>query len=118
MAMREPPHPGRRIKTALGVVGMNITEGAEHLGVSRNTRSRVISGWAGISPKMAIRLAKVFDGTADIGVRMQASYALAQAMEHEKKINVTPLPYPHEQDQGPLAHQDATRIEEGRDPGC
>jgi addiction module HigA family antidote len=93
MAMRKPPHPGRQVKTALQAVEMNITEGAAHLGVTRNTLSRVINGLAGISPDMAIRLAKAFGSNADIWVRMQASYDLAQAMEHEDEIDVSPVQY-------------------------
>jgi addiction module HigA family antidote len=77
----------------LQAVEMNITEGAAHLGVTRNTLSRVINGLAGISPDMAIRLAKAFGGNADIWVRIQASYDLAQAMEHEGEIDVSPLQY-------------------------
>ncbi|MBL4850904.1 MAG: HigA family addiction module antidote protein [Gammaproteobacteria bacterium] len=95
MTMRKPPHPGRQIKTALQAVEMNITDGAAHLGVTRNTLSRVINGLAGISPNMAIRLAKAFGGNAGIWVRMQASYDLAQAMEHEDEIDVSPLQYAH-----------------------
>lgn len=93
MPMRKPPHPGRQIKTALQAAGMNITEGAEHLGVTRNTLSRVINGLTGISPEMAIRLAKAFGGSADIWVNMQAAYDLAQAMEHADEIDVAPLQY-------------------------
>jgi len=95
MAMRKPPHPGRQIKTALEAADINITDGATHLGVTRNTLSRVINGLAGISPDMAIRLAKAFGGTADIWVHMQASYDLSQAMEHEDEIDVSPLQYAH-----------------------
>ncbi|MEH6593101.1 MAG: HigA family addiction module antitoxin [Halioglobus sp.] len=93
MAMKRPPHPGRQIKTALQAADMNITECAAHLGVTRNTLSRVINGLAGISPDMAIRLSKAFGGNADIWVRMQASYDLSQAMERENEINVSPLRY-------------------------
>ena len=73
MTMRKPPHHGRQIKTALQAADLNITEGAAHLGGTRNTLSRVINGLAGFSPEMAIRLAKAFGGKADICVRMQAS---------------------------------------------
>jgi len=93
MTMKKPPHPGRQVKTALQAADMNITDGAVHLGVTRNTLSRVVNGLAGISPEMAIRLAKAFGGTADIWVRMQASYELAQAMQHESEIHVSPLQY-------------------------
>ena len=93
MPMRKLPYPGRQIKTALQAAGMNITEGAEHLGVTRHTLSRVINGLTGISPEMAIRLAKAFGGSADIWVNMQAAYDLAQAMEHADEIDVAPLQY-------------------------
>ena len=95
MTMRKPPHPGRQVKTALDAVKLNITDGATHLGVTRNTLSRVINGLSGISPDMAIRLAKAFGGSADIWVRMQAAYDLARAMEHEDEIDVAPLQYAH-----------------------
>ncbi len=95
MAMRKPPHPGRQIRTALEACDLDITKGAKHLAVTRNTLSRVINGHAGVSPDMAIRLAKAFGGTADIWVRMQAAYDLAQAMEHEDEIQVAPLQYAH-----------------------
>ncbi len=93
MAMRKPPHPGRQIKSALDACQLNITDGAEHLGVTRNTLSRVINGLAGVSPDMALRLNKAFGGGAEIWVRMQASYDLAQAREHEDEINVRRLKF-------------------------
>ena len=93
MAMHRPPHPGRQIKTALEAAGLNITEGADHLGVTRNTLSRVINGLSGISPDMAIRLNKAFGGGAEIWVRMQASFDLAQAREHEDEIDVSRLKF-------------------------
>lgn len=91
MSMKNPPHPGRQIKFALDACNLNISEGAEHLGVSRNSLSRVINGQAGISPDMAIRLQKAFGGNAVVWVRMQASYDIAQAMEHEAEIDVIQL---------------------------
>ena len=95
MPMRKLLRPGRQIKTALQAAGMNITEGAAHLGVARNTLSRVINGLARISPEMAVRLTKAFGGGADIWVNTQAAYDLALAMEHEDEINVAPLQYAH-----------------------
>ena len=93
MAMRKPPHPGRQIKSALNAWELKITEGAGHLGVTRNTLSRIINGLAGISPDMALRQNKTFGGGAEIWVRMQASYDLAQAREHEDEINVRRLKF-------------------------
>jgi addiction module HigA family antidote len=66
--MRNPPHPGRSIRTAcLEPVGLSVTAGAEVLGVSRQTLNNVISGKTGISPEMAIRLTKAFGSTEEKG---------------------------------------------------
>ena len=68
MPMRNPPHPGRSIRTAcLEPVGLSVTAGAEVLGVSRQTLNNVISGKTGISPEMAIRLTKAFGSTEEKG---------------------------------------------------
>jgi antitoxin HigA-1 len=88
MPMKNPPHPGRQIRDTLEHLNLSITEASMHLGVSRNSLSRVVNGLAGISPEMAIRLNKAFGGGADIWVRMQAAYDLAQALQQEKEIDV------------------------------
>lgn len=89
MAMKTPPHPGRSIKDAcLNAVGLNVTEGAKVLGVARHTLSRVLNGRSAISPEMAIRLEKAGWSKADHWLRLQMAYDLAEAREHEDKINV------------------------------
>ena len=89
MAMKNPPHPGRSVKDAcLNPINLSVTEGARILGVARHTLSRVINGQAGISPDMAIRLEKAFGSSADVWLRMQAAYDLAQARRHEDRIEV------------------------------
>jgi len=89
MAMKNPPHPGRSIKDAcLDPLNLTVTEGARVLGVARHTLSRVVNGQAGISPGMAIRLEKAFGSTADVWLRMQAAFDLANARQHEDRIKV------------------------------
>jgi len=89
MPMKKPPHPGRSIKDAcLEPLELTVTETAAILGMARHTLSRAIYGQAGISPDMAIRLEKAFGGSADTWLRMQAAYDLAQARQHEHKIDV------------------------------
>ena len=89
MPMKNPAHPGRLIRhTCLDPLGMSISEGATALGVARPTLSNLLNGKAGVSPDMAIRLEKAFGSTADAWLRMQAAYDLAQARQHESKINV------------------------------
>ncbi len=89
MVMKNPPHPGRSIKDAcLDPLGLTVTEGARVLDVARHTLSRLINAQAGISPDMAIRLEKAFGSSADVWLRMQAAYDLAQARTHESRIDV------------------------------
>ena len=89
MPMKNPPYPGRSIKDAcLEPLGLNITEGAKVLGVTRNTLSRVINGQNGISPDMAIRLEKAGWSNADHWLRLQTAYDLAQARKHQNRIQV------------------------------
>ena len=89
MPMKNPAHPGRIVKRAcLEPLGLSVTAGAKALGVSRQTLTKIVNGKAGISAVMAIRLSKAFGSTAELWVRMQASYDLAQARKEESKIKV------------------------------
>jgi addiction module HigA family antidote len=89
MPMKNPPHPGLSVRlNCLEPFGLSVTNGAKALGVSRTTLSRLINGQAGVSPDMAIRLAKAFGATPEIWIRMQAAYDLAQARKHQNEIKV------------------------------
>ena len=89
MPMKNPPHPGRSIRTAcLEPLGLSISEGAKILGVTRQALNNVITGKSGISPKMAIRLTKAFGSTPETWLRMQLAYDLAAARKNESKIKV------------------------------
>ena len=89
LPMKNPPHPGRSIRNAcLEPLGLSITEGAEVLGVTRQTLNNVVNGKSGISPEMAIRLSKAFGSTPETWLRMQLAYDLAQARKEEGKIKV------------------------------
>jgi addiction module HigA family antidote len=87
--MKNPPHPGRSIRTAcLEPLGLSVTEGAKVLGITRQALNNVVNGKAAISPEMAIRLAKAFGSTPETWLRMQLAYDLAAARKDESKINV------------------------------
>ena len=87
MSMKNPPHPGLSIKLdCLEPLGLSVTDGAKALGVTRQALSNVINGKAGISAEMATRLAQVFGGTAEVWLRMQVAYELAQVQQ--KNIHV------------------------------
>lgn len=87
--MKNPVHPGRIVRyDCLQPLGLSVTEGASVLGVTRQALNNVVNGKAGISPNMAIRLAKAFGSTAETWLRMQLAYDLALARKGEKKIKV------------------------------
>jgi addiction module HigA family antidote len=79
MPMKNPPHPGGLIKDAIDALGLSVAEAARGLGITRQQLYRVIRGESGISPDVALRLEQAIGSTADVWLRMQASYDLAQA---------------------------------------
>jgi antitoxin HigA-1 len=82
-------HPGKAVRaTCLTASGLSVTDSARMLGVTRQALSNLINGKTGISPEMAIRLAKAFGGGAERWISLQAAYDLAQAMKREKEIRV------------------------------
>src|SRR5436190_20415617 len=89
MPMKNPPHPGRSIRTAcLEPLDLSITEGARILGVTRQSLTKIDKGKSGIRPAMAIRLSKAFGSTPETWLRMQLAYDLAAARKTESKIKV------------------------------
>ncbi len=92
MVMKNPPHPGLSVRhDCLEPLGLNVTEAAKRLGVSRKQLSDIVNCHAGISPEMAIRLDKAFGGGAEIWLRLQVAYDLAQAMKRADQIVVERL---------------------------
>lgn len=93
MPMKNPPHPGRSVKSScLEPLGLTVTAAAQVLGVSRVALSHLINGRSGVSPEMAVRLAKAFGGSPEPWLKMQLAYDLAQVSRHASAIKVNPLP--------------------------
>jgi addiction module HigA family antidote len=89
--MKNPSHPGRLIKADLEELGLSIAEAAEGLGVTRQQLYRVINGTSAVSPEMAVRLEKAIGSTADMWLRMQMNYDLAQLRNRSPAIRVKRL---------------------------
>jgi addiction module HigA family antidote len=93
--MKNPPHPGLSVRLdCLEALGLSVTEAAKVLGVTRQTLNNVVNGKTGISPEMAVRLAKAFGSTAETWLAMQAAYDLAQVRRHEGTIHVHRVAFP------------------------
>lgn len=76
MPMKTPPHPGGFVlRQCIEPLGLSITAAA--LGVTRTTLSELVNERRGISPEMAVRLSKVFGGSAESWLVPQAQYDLA-----------------------------------------
>lgn len=89
MMMKNPPHPGLSVRhDCLEPLGLNVTDAAKLLGVSRKQLSDLVNCHAGISPVMAIRLDKAFGGGAETWLRLQTAYDLAQAMKTANRITI------------------------------
>lgn len=87
MAMKNPPHPGGVVlRQCIEPLGLTITDAAAALGVTRTTLSELVHGKRGISPEMAVRLSKVFGGSAESWLAQQAYYELAQINADRVKV--------------------------------
>lgn len=89
MAIKKPVHPGKLVKhDCLEASGLNVTDGAKVLGVSRTALSRIVNCRAAISPEMAIRLSKAFGSTPETWLKMQLAYDLAEVEKRASRIKV------------------------------
>jgi antitoxin HigA-1 len=97
--MFNPPHPGLTLRNdVLPALGLNVTQAAAQLGVSRVALSRVLNGHAGISPEMALRIEKWLGlkrgGEARLWLAEQSAYDVWQAQQRFKAqpMQVQPAP--------------------------
>ncbi len=78
-SMKNPPHPGRIIRQeCIEPLGLTVTEAAQHLRVTRQALNNLLNAKAGVSPAMAIRLAKAFGSSAEVWLGLQMQYDLAR----------------------------------------
>ena len=78
MAMLNPCHPGETLRDDLDASELTVAELAERLGCTRQSLSRLLNGYAGITPAMALALERVGWSNAGYWLRQQATYERAQ----------------------------------------
>ena len=89
MAMHNPPHPGEFIaEVYLGPNNLSGRELAAKLGVAASTLNRILTGASGVSPEMALRLAKSLGRSPESWLAMQYNHDLWQAKQHVNLGNV------------------------------
>jgi addiction module HigA family antidote len=89
MPMKNPPHPGELVRyDCLEPLGLSVTDAAKALNVTRQALNNLVNRKSGISPEMAVRLSKVFNGSPEFWMRLQLQYDLAQIERNASKIVV------------------------------
>jgi addiction module HigA family antidote len=92
MADSDFSHPGELVRQqCLERFELTVTDGARVLGVSRQALTNLITGKAGISPEMALRLDLAFGGGAETWLQRQLLHDLAQARRRLAELNVVPV---------------------------
>ncbi|HUD91967.1 HigA family addiction module antitoxin [Sphingobium sp.] len=85
-------HPGDWLRTEIVEAhGLKVGDVANHLGVTRQTVSRLLNQRQDLTADMAIRFEKLFGIDADTLMRMQARHALSVARQHADELAVKPL---------------------------
>jgi addiction module HigA family antidote len=86
MQRRKPTHPGEvLLEDVIKPLGITITEAAQDLGISRKTLSELIHGKCGLSPEMAVRIAKATNTSPESWLAMQTKLDLWNAIQDEPK---------------------------------
>lgn len=89
---RKPTHPGEILKCHyLEPLHLSITEVAEVLDVSRKVLSEIVNGRAGITPNLALRLARAFHTTPELWLNIQQTYNLWSAARTDKGWRRVPM---------------------------
>ena len=86
----EPAHPGVFLRDiVIPGTGRTKTEISALLGISRQTLHDILSGRQGVSPVVAVRLAKMFGNEAAAWMQMQTAHDLWKA---ERVVDVSGIP--------------------------
>jgi antitoxin HigA-1 len=91
MPMKNPVHPGALAKANLEELSLSVAAAAKTMKITRQQLHNVMQGRSALTPVMALRFEQAFGGSADMWLRMQAAYDLAQARRKQGKMNIPRL---------------------------
>jgi len=95
MGMYNPPHPGEFIREVyLEPFHLSARQVAAKLKVSPSTFHRVLNGDSGVTPEMALRLAKTLGRSPESWLAMQHNHDLWQARQRMNLQEVEKLELP------------------------
>jgi addiction module HigA family antidote len=86
---REPTHPGEVLLEEF-IIPMNLTQKglAEKLGVSFRAINEIVNKKRGVSPEMAIRLARFFGTSPEFWLNFQMNYDLWKTYKKLERKNL------------------------------
>jgi addiction module HigA family antidote len=96
-----PVHPGEILKedVLLGV-GLSLTAAAKTLGVSRQMLHGILAGRKPLSAVMCLKVARLFGGSPEVWMRLQAAYDLKKSEQNKKVMarvaRIVPVKLDHE----------------------
>ena len=80
-----PIHPGEIIKhDILPEVGLSVAAAAKALGVSRQMLHAILAGRKPLSAVMRLKVARLFGGSPEVWMRLQATYDLKKSAQNKK----------------------------------
>jgi len=84
-----PVHPGEIIKQdILPSVGLSVTAAAKALGVSRQMLHDILAGRKPLSAVMCLKVARLFGGSPEVWMRLQATYDLKKSEQNKKVMQL------------------------------
>ena len=97
-----PIHPGEIIKEdILPSVGLSVTAAAKALGVSRQMLHDILGERRPLSAVMCLKVSRLFGGSPELWMRLQASYDLKRAEQNKKVMERVARIVPVEPAEGP-----------------
>src|ERR1700693_2153185 len=83
-----PVRPGGIInEDILPSVGLSVTAAAKALGVSRQMLHGILAGRKPLSAVMCLRVGRLFGGSPEVWMRLQATYDLKKSEENKKILD-------------------------------
>jgi antitoxin HigA-1 len=80
-----PVHPGGMTnEDILPSVGLSVTAAAKALGVSRQMLHGILAGRKPLSAIMCLKVARLFGGSPDVWMRLQAAYDLKKSEQNRR----------------------------------
>ena len=81
-----PVHPGEVIREdILSSIGMSVVGAAKALGISRQMLHEILGERKPLSAAMCLKIARLFGGSPDVWMRLQASWDLSKA-ENDRRV--------------------------------